>query len=103
MNTDTFTAHCEATMPSPEEMAKRVEKQRKATRDIQRANLNAQDARDKLAQSARVPMPKPKAFKPVKPPRPAETIMRGLERKAYPSFKFETFRSFMAQTADRPS
>jgi len=85
-------------MPGPEEIAKQVAQKRKATRDLQRANLNAQDARDKLAQSARMPMPTPKPFKPVKPARPVETIIRSIENKVFPKFTFETFQKFLART-----
>ena len=125
--TNTFTAHCEANMPGPEETAKQVERQRKAVRDLQRVNLDAQDARDKYAQAFRTPpaklkpfkpfkptipmkpnpltppSPKPKPFKPVPPPRPVETIIRGLERKTFPKFAFETFRIYMAWTATEAS
>ena len=104
--THTFQNHREAAMPGPEEIAKQVERRRKAARDLQVAQIKTQDAQDRYAQTFRAPTPKPKAFKPAAPPRPPESVVKGLEDKAYPrvpKFRFETFGSFLARTADQPS
>lgn len=96
-----FNAHCEATMPDPEEVAKRVDAQRKAARDVQMANIRKQAAQDKYARAFRAPVQKPKPFKPVAPPKSPESVIKKLEDKALPKFRFESFRSFLARTGSQ--
>lgn len=112
--TDTKQRHDESTFVSPDEISKRDEKRRRAARSLQVAQIKTQDARDRLAQATRVPVPepaKPKPYKPPQPkafkappaPRPIESIMKRVEDRALPKiFKahWETFASFQARMAD---